>query len=88
MSENKPPVAKVSVGTISAAIWRHESQGRPYYNTTFQLRYKDEQGNWQNADSYGYMDLLALAKCADLAFNEIVMLRKQDKEAAEPAQAA
>jgi hypothetical protein len=82
MSDKKsPPVAKVSVGTISAAIWRNESQGRTFYSTTFESRYKDDQGNWQTSDSYNQMDLLALAKCADLAFNEIAALRKQDKEA-------
>jgi hypothetical protein len=85
MSEKQRPVAKVSVANISAAIWRNESQGKPFYSTTFELRYQDKDGEWKSGDNYGQMDLLALAKCADLAFTEIVLLRKRDSEAAKAA---
>jgi len=82
MTDKKSPVAKVAVGMVSAAIWRNASQGKaPFYNTTFEMRFKDDQGNWQTSASYGHTDLLLLAKCADLAFNRIVELRQQDKEA-------
>lgn len=81
MNEKKLPVAKVNVGSVAAAIWRNESQGKPYYNANFELRYQTKEGVWQTGESYGPMELLALAKCADLAFNEIAALRKQDKDA-------
>jgi hypothetical protein len=87
MSNDKnPPAGKFSVGSMSVAIWCQEGQGgRPYYNTTFELRYKDENGEWKTSDSYSQTDLLTLAKAADLAFTEIVLLRKQDNEAAKAA---
>ena len=87
MSEKQRPV-KVSVGTISAAIWRNESQGKAFYSTTFESRYKDYQGEWKTTESYNQMDLLALAKCAHLAYDEIARLRKQDKEDAAASKAA
>lgn len=81
MSEKKSPVAKVSVGMISAAIWRNASQGnKAFYNTTFENRFKDDQGNFQTSASYGQNDLLLLAHCATLAFDKILELKAQDKE--------
>jgi hypothetical protein len=74
------PVAEVSVGHIHAAIWRNESEGAVYYNTTFSARYKDAVGEWKTSATYTQLDLLALAKCADLAFDQIERLKKQDKE--------
>jgi len=91
-NEKKRPVSEVSVstasGAICAAIWRNESQGKVFYNTTFELRYQDKDGEWKSGESYGPMDLLALAKCADLAFNKIVELKQQDKETGAAADAA
>jgi hypothetical protein len=80
-SDKKPPVARVSVGIISAAIWRNASQGKqPFYNTSFELRFKDDQGNWKSGDSYSHSDLLLLSKCAELAFEKILELKQQDQE--------
>ena len=80
-NDKKSSVAKVAVGIISAAIWRNASQGKaPFYNTTFELRFKDEQGHWKSGDNYTHSDLLLLSKCADLAFEKILELKKQDQE--------
>lgn len=68
------------MGSIHVAIWRNEKQAPPFYNATFELRYKDREGDWKTSTSYGQMDLLALKKAADLAFDEIAALRKEDKE--------
>jgi hypothetical protein len=74
------PVAEVSVGHIHAAIWRTVNQGVPYYNATFQVRYKAPSGEWKTATNYGPMELLALGKAADLAYNEIAALQRHDTE--------
>ena len=80
-SDKKSPVAKVAVGVVSAAIWKNTSQGKaPFYNTTFELRFKDEQGTWKSGDSYSHSDLLLLSKCAELAFEKILELKQQDQE--------
>jgi hypothetical protein len=78
MSSKQRPVAQISVGSIHAAIWRNENQGNPFYNTTFEARYKDA-GQWKTTKNFGLMDLLALAKCADLCFDAITQLQNEDK---------
>jgi hypothetical protein len=74
------PVAEVSVGCVHAAIWRNESEGRAFYNTTFDLRYREIGSEWKTSNSYGHLDLLALSKAAHLAFDRIEALKRQDKE--------
>jgi hypothetical protein len=82
MSDNKKPVAKVSLYPVSAAIWRNDgSKGEAFYNVTFKRTYKDEKGKWQNSVSFNAGDLLLLAKVADLAHTEISKLRDSDREA-------
>jgi hypothetical protein len=81
MKETKqPPVATVSVGHVQGAIWRNVSEGATFYNSTFSLRYREMGGEWKTSTSYTQLDLLALGKCADLAFDTIEGLKRQDKE--------
>jgi hypothetical protein len=62
------PVHEVRIGHIKAAIWANDgAQGGVFYSVTFARIYRDAQGNWQTADSYGRDDLLTLAKVADKA---------------------
>lgn len=75
----KTPDAKVSVGLQTASIWKNESQGRAFYNVTFDRRYRNGNGEWKSTDSYGPDDLLALAKLADLAHTKILELQGAGK---------
>ena len=74
------PVAKVSVGLQTASIWKNESEGRPFYNVTFDRRYRNAKGEWKSTDSYGREDLLALAKLADLAHTKVLELESGASE--------
>ena len=80
MSGKQRPVAEVSVGSIHAAIWRNSKEGTPFYNVTLEVRKLGDSGEWQTFKSFSQLELLALAKAADLAFDEIAALRKGDKE--------
>lgn len=67
------PVQTIRIGSIKAAIWANDgSQGGVFYSVTFVRVYKDGQGQWQTADTFGRDDLLVLAKVADLAHSWIV----------------
>jgi hypothetical protein len=79
MSSNHRPVAQISVGSIHAAIWRNENHGTPFYNTTFEARYKDDHGEWKTTKNFGHMEVLALAKCADLAYDTVTRLQDENK---------
>lgn len=74
-TKKNAPVAKVSVGLQTASIWKNESEGRAFYNVTFDRRYRDAEGNWKSTGSYGRDDLLALAKLADLAHTKVLELQ-------------
>jgi hypothetical protein len=74
-TKKNAPVAKVSVGLQTASIWKNESEGRVFYNVTFDRRYRNGKGEWKSTDSYGADDLLALAKLADLAHTRVLELQ-------------
>jgi hypothetical protein len=73
-----PPVAKIRVGLITASIWGRETEKGRFYATSFERRYKTQQGQWQTSHSYDPGDLLELAKAADLAHTKILELRATD----------
>lgn len=74
--KSNPPVAKIRVGLITASIWERATEKGTFYNVTFERRYKDNEGNWKSANGFDTHDLLALAKCADLAHTEILNARE------------
>jgi hypothetical protein len=75
-TKKNTPVAKVTVGLQTASIWKNESEGRAFYNVTFDRRYRDAEGKWKSTGSYGRDDLLALAKLADLAHTKVLELQQ------------
>jgi hypothetical protein len=48
---------------------------------TFDRRYADKDGTWKRSTSFGFDELLLLAKVADLAHTEIMKLRAADRAA-------
>jgi hypothetical protein len=79
MSEKQRPVTHIDVGAVTASIWRNERRDQPLYTTTFSHRYKDQSGEWHTTASFSQMDLLALQKAADLAYDAIAAFRSSDK---------
>lgn len=63
------PVHNVRYGAIKAAVWRNVvdngNASRPMYNVTFSRSYKDGEDNWRDSQSFGYDDLLVVAKAAN-----------------------
>ena len=78
--KNNPPVAKIRVGLITASVWERATEKGTFYNVTFERRYRDSEGNWKSANGFETHDLLALAKCADLAHTEILKARNEETE--------
>ena len=75
MTENtNPPVAKLRVGRIHAAIWKRKTETGSFFTATFERRYRDGEGQWKSTGSYDADDLLALSKAADLAHTRILEL--------------
>jgi hypothetical protein len=80
MSNTFQPIAKLSMFPITAAIWLNEKDGKSWYSTTIQRRYKDDSGTWRSTDSFSVGDLLLVAKIADQAHSEIAKLKAADRQ--------
>ena len=84
MSDNKKPVARISLHPVSAAIWRNQNPKGVFYSVTFERSYKDDAGKWQTSSTFNASDLLLLAKAADLSHSEIYKLRANERHSEQP----
>jgi hypothetical protein len=75
----KTPVDKVRIGLITASIWENTNDKGTFHNVSFERRYKDGD-QWKSTHSYGFNDLLDLAKAADLAHTRIIDAMNQSME--------
>ena len=64
--EPNRPVHVVRYGSIKAAIWRNVvdngNASRPMYNVTVTRSHRDAEQQWHDSTSFGYDDLLVVAK--------------------------
>ena len=81
--ENKAPVHRIRLSSISASIFRNENaDGRTYYNAQFDRSYKDGD-DWKHTKSFGRDDLLNLAKVADLTHSWIHKEQQSESKSSE-----
>lgn len=82
----QPPAHTVRYGKLKGTIWRNNvDQGNasgPMYNVTFNRSYRDGE-EWKDASSFGFDDLLLLAKIANDCHTWIHQQRIRDAAAAE-----
>jgi hypothetical protein len=64
------PVHHIRHGTVSASIWRQETDKGPMFNVTFQRSYKDGP-DWKTSTTFGRSNLLVLGLIAARAFEWI-----------------
>jgi hypothetical protein len=77
--ESNKPVETVRYGTISASIWRNETDNGTWFNVTFSRSYNDGK-EWKHTDSFGRDDLLTLAKVANEAHTRIYQLLSEEDD--------
>ena len=65
--DRKRPAHEVRLGRVKAAIWGNESEHGVRYSVSVCRVYKDGEGRWRTAESFGRDDLLPLAKVLDRA---------------------
>ena len=68
------PIAKLRLGLVYANIWQRITEEDAFYSVSFERRYRDKDGNWKSTHSFNTDDLLLLAKLADKAHTEIMMV--------------
>ena len=74
-SMTKSPAYKFRLGLITATIWDNDG----FYSVDLSRSYKNGDGQWQSTASYGYADLLNVAKSAERAKNWIARQANADK---------
>ena len=82
MSEAKktknPPVARVRVNNLTAAIWAQSSDGKTFYSHTTQRSYRDNDGNWKNTSSINDASTPAFILLGHLVYAKIQELKAAD----------
>jgi hypothetical protein len=71
-----PPVDKIRIGNITAAIFENSGQNGTFYSVKLGRSYKDDE-TWKNTDSLGRDDLLIAAKALDKAHDRIIELQQR-----------
>ena len=87
MASNSKPAVELRIGAVKATIWENEVGGITRYNLTFSRLYRDE-GQWKSTQSFGFNNLLALAKLAEQAHALIAERNAGAASAADDAEAA
>ena len=81
----REPISRIKLFPVEVAIWKnHSTEGEASYAVTFARMYRDREGKWKSSTSFNTVELLILAKAADLAHSKIVELRAADKQPNEP----
>ena len=83
-TNNSKPVADLRIGAVKATIWENEVGGITRNNVTFLRLYRDE-GQWKTTHSFGFKNLLTLAKLADQAHT---LIAERNAEVASDDEAA
>ena len=65
------PVFKANIGRVSVTVWARELTNQDssniVYNVEFSKSYKDQNGDWQNGNSFNHEDLLNLSQLTQRA---------------------
>ena len=69
--KNKPTRIKAGRGVV-AKLWRNRNKNGEWYNINISRVYKDDDGEFQDSDSFSRDDLLQVAFVARKAFDQIV----------------
>ena len=87
MASNSKPAAELRIGTVKATIWENEVGGLTYHNVSFSRIYPDG-GQWKTTQSFGFSNLLSVAKLADQAHTLIAERKAEAASAAGDDEAA
>jgi hypothetical protein len=77
--EKTKPSHKIRSGALSVTIWKQTNDKGDWYSVSPSRTYKQDD-EWRDADSFGYDDLLTLAKLLDLAHTWILEQQQAGRE--------
>jgi len=86
MAENNRPVYKYQLGNVECAVWaKQATDGKPYFQFSFQKTYKTKDGKYQHTTSFVKADLALIAMlCQRACLQEITKQAVELRSAPEP----
>ncbi len=80
-----PPAQTLRDGALFAKIWRNSSEKGAFYSVQLGRTYSDDQGNPHESGSFSNSELLRIARLAQIAYDEVLLHREEDKQIAAEA---
>lgn len=82
------PVHEIRHRNIRATIWKNETPKGPMYNVTVSRSYRDDAGEWHDSSSFGFSDLMNLAKALYDAHSAIAAAIARERAASAASKAS
>jgi hypothetical protein len=83
-NETRKPAEKFYDGPVHVSIWENSGTKGAFRTASFQLRYRDQNKEWQTGHSYSAGDLKHLEKAATEARARIERWQQEQKAAGGP----
>ena len=80
-TQNHKPVDTIQDGALKATIWKRDGEQGNFYTVDLSRTYKDDQGNYRDSHSFSGSEPLRIARLANIAYDEIAIHRRTDKNA-------
>ncbi|WP_425400188.1 hypothetical protein [Aeoliella sp.] len=81
------PAHKIRIGVLQVTIWKNQSDKGTWYSVIPSRSYKQDDA-WKETDSFGFDDLLAVAKLLDQAHTWIMRQQQADAKSRKESAAA
>lgn len=72
--KNQKPVKEIRFGSVKAAIWRREHEGKVFYSTSISRSYRVEESEreanddgWRETNSFDFTDLETVKTALEMA---------------------
>ena len=78
------PVHEIRHRNIKATIWKNDTAKGPMFNVTVSRSYRNDLGEWHDSSSFGFSDLMNLAKALYDAHSAIANVIARERAAKTP----
>jgi len=76
--QGRQPVETIRDGAIKMSIWRNEGQDGPFFSTSVNRTYRDDEGQLRDTNSFTGADLLKVSELARQAYARTNDLRREE----------
>ncbi len=76
---NNKPLHTIRDGSLKATIWKNAAANGEFYSVRITRTWTDEQGKFHDGDTFSGTELLRVSRLANLAYDEIVVQRRNDR---------